>query len=540
MQRKKLIWLFNNLDKYIYINEGVAIKEAFSQLLVTKDTLENDDISSKAIECYDKFIDNFYNDILGYQNGLANKNITAETLDCYFVNTGDGYIPIGLYKEERPAETAAIAQTYLEQCKANIRNDRNKAIVGWQNDISNIAEKYNVIKNQKNPSLLKALIGVFCSIPLLFYGIAKLIDIKFYKLNMYNAESINDILKQYSLLEGMGQSGLITLISICIVLIIIAVVSLVNSIREILLLCEKKNTEDVLNTIHSNVSSIEKGTALFIENNVEQCFNAARKGENILVEQNANALLINDVKKKIRKALDYVNKTAKARSAIGNKTFSVIMLAYVCIVSLVVVHLPNDRSNIMSTSNVATTNIKTEQIDLTNTDINNNDEQEDSETNFDICSTDDIISYVMTDYPKDYVTQAPSYNTYHDDEFGFKIDYPAHFEIKTTQSNINRRTYSSNDGSAILKINAGNNEGNITSRNLSEKLISNYGGNVTYNPVKDTWFALSVNDNDDYHYAYYKLDNGEIRGFEFHFTGEENLDTYSKYIDHIYASFKKD
>ena len=86
MQIKKLVWLFNNLDRYEYDNEGIAIKEAFSQLLVTKDTLENDDIRNKASECYDKFIVNFYNDILGYQNGLANRNITASTLDCYFVN----------------------------------------------------------------------------------------------------------------------------------------------------------------------------------------------------------------------------------------------------------------------------------------------------------------------------------------------------------------------------------------------------------------------------------------------------------------------
>ena len=132
MQKKRLVWLFNNLSKYEYTNDVLAIKDEFSQLLVTNDTLENEEIREKATECYDKFVLSFYNDILGYQNGLANKNITSSSLDCYFVQTADGYIPIGLYKEERPAETSAMVQMYLEQCKTNIKQDRNRAIVDWK------------------------------------------------------------------------------------------------------------------------------------------------------------------------------------------------------------------------------------------------------------------------------------------------------------------------------------------------------------------------------------------------------------------------
>lgn len=539
MQIKKLVWLFNNLDRYEYDNEGIAIKEAFSQLLVTKDTLENDDIRNKASECYDKFIVNFYNDILGYQNGLANRNITASTLDCYFVNTSDGYIPIGLYKEQRPAETAAMVQTFLEQCKVNIKQDRNKAIAGWQNDIANISAKYNDIREKKNPSLLKAIITMFFSIPILFYGIANLINTEFYKAISFSNENANVILGNYSLLDGSGKNGLITLIIICILLITTSIVFIVNSVREVFLLCEKKNTSNVLCNIHAHVNQIENGTTAFIENNSEQCFDAARKGENIFVSKNSNANLISDVKKRIKRALDFVNKTDKARSAVGSKTISGIVIAYLLILTVMFLQLPSDNSGIMSNPDTPKINVSSEQPVQTNSEAGTDEKQEDIEPNLDIYETDDIISYSSTNSPREDVNQTPSYSTYYDSDFGFKIDYPAHFESQRVQDDITRRIYALEDGSAILKINAGYNLGNITSQQLSNKLISTYGGNVTYNPVKDTWFALSVNDSDEYHYAYYKLDEGEIRGFEFHFNGAENLDKYSKYIDHIYASFKK-
>lgn len=544
MQKKRLVWLFNNLSKYEYTNDGLAIKDEFSQLLVTNDTLENEEIREKATECYDKFVLSFYNDILGYQNGLANKNITSSSLDCYFVQTADGYIPIGLYKEERPAETSAMVQMYLEQCKTNIKQDRNRAIVDWQKDISVVSEKYKTIKESKNPSLLKAIVGIFFSIPVLMYGILNLINSRFYDMGVFQTENANVVLENYSLLKGTGKTGIISLICICSILVLIAVIALVNSVKEILLIQDKKNTVDVLNDIHARVNEIEKGTTVFLENSVEQCFNAARKGENILVKKNANAALIEKVKAKIKKALGYVNKTEKDRSAIGTKTFTLVTIAYVSVFVLMFVHMPKDSSNIMSDSGVTTTNISEEQTEMTDKviDIQNTVHQsneEDAENDLEINNADDIIRYTSTNQQTDTVIQSPTFITYSDEKFGFEIDYPSHFNIYNLTENTVSRVYMSNDGAAVLKINAGYNKGNITCKQLCNELINAYTGEVTYNPVKDTWFALSINDSDNYHYAYYKLDEGEIRGFEFHFKGAENLDTYSKYIDHIYASFKK-
>ena len=87
-------------------------------------------------------------------------------------------------------------------------------------------------------------------------------------------------------------------------------------------------------------------------------------------------------------------------------------------------------------------------------------------------------------------------------------------------------------------VTSAENEANITPKQLYDAFVLAYGGNVTYSPVNETWFAASLNDGENYHYAYYRTDNNKICGFEFQFSGIENISVYSKYIDHIYASFK--
>lgn len=158
----------------------------------------------------------------------------------------------------------------------------------------------------------------------------------------------------------------------------------------------------------------------------------------------------------------------------------------------------------------------------------------------DIYTTSDVITYTHVEYPTENVVHSPHFYTYIDNEFRIKIDYPAHFEHFEYLDSETSKVYATEDGSAKLKISIGNNRGNITSRELCDEIIATYSGEITYNPVKENWFAISIRGNDgSQHYSYYKLDEGEIRGFEFHFMNIENLDTYSKYIDHIYESFKR-
>ena len=89
-------------------------------MLVTEDSINSDAIISKMQNLYLSFCTLFYNNILGYQNGLVNNQITASELDCYLIQTSDGMVPIGYYRNIRPAEAASMVQRYLDQCKKEL------------------------------------------------------------------------------------------------------------------------------------------------------------------------------------------------------------------------------------------------------------------------------------------------------------------------------------------------------------------------------------------------------------------------------------
>ena len=152
---------------------------------------------------------------------------------------------------------------------------------------------------------------------------------------------------------------------------------------------------------------------------------------------------------------------------------------------------------------------------------------------------DDIIQYCSTDAVRYTPVEYPSYLTYKNSEYFISIDYPSHFIRSQTGSEL-WTDYRAPDNSAILRITTAKNTCGLTPKGTQNAFINLYHGEVTYSPCKDDWFAISVNNEFLNHYAYYKFSNGMIRGFEFHFSGEENLSIYSKYIEYIYASFKRD
>lgn len=153
----------------------------------------------------------------------------------------------------------------------------------------------------------------------------------------------------------------------------------------------------------------------------------------------------------------------------------------------------------------------------------------------------DIIQRIEVNSAYSMVVDNPQYSTYHDDVRGIKIDYPIHFSMANELSeevDDNYILWKNDDETAVLCVNVVDNINNLTPKEIQDKLIKMYGGKVTYSPIKDEWFALSMNDDIFYHYAYYRVGNDCIKGFEFHFAGKENLSVYSKYIDNIYKSFE--
>ena len=155
----------------------------------------------------------------------------------------------------------------------------------------------------------------------------------------------------------------------------------------------------------------------------------------------------------------------------------------------------------------------------------------------DVYTASDIIKNVYVERALSGAVSSPQYKTYFDETFGFSIAYPTHFINVNSLDGVLRKEFTSADGSAVFRINAGYNRGNVTPAELNSRFCALYGGEVTYHPVENSWFAISIVEGDNCRYAFYRVKNGKVYGFEFH-VDTANLDIYRNYIETIYDTLK--
>ena len=155
------------------------------------------------------------------------------------------------------------------------------------------------------------------------------------------------------------------------------------------------------------------------------------------------------------------------------------------------------------------------------------------------CTANDIIKYQYISDEYSQADEVPSYCSFRDYEHGYEIEYPLNFEQSYDEALevYSMRKWTNRENTAALCVCTAEITEDVTTEELQKLFAQTYKGEITYSPLKENWFAISMNDDTYYHYAYYKINENKLRGFEFHFSGQENLPIYSKYIDHIYESF---
>lgn len=132
-------------------------------------------------------------------------------------------------------------------------------------------------------------------------------------------------------------------------------------------------------------------------------------------------------------------------------------------------------------------------------------------------------------------THVYTYSTYTDNDYSFKCDYPINFTPTIVDSNFYRYTLTSPDGQGSLYICATSNNNGRTPSKVIDNFISSYGGTVDYTNSGSDWCVIRTKANGKYHYGYFKMTNGYIRGFEMHFPASQ-FDSYDKYVNDIYNS----
>lgn len=135
------------------------------------------------------------------------------------------------------------------------------------------------------------------------------------------------------------------------------------------------------------------------------------------------------------------------------------------------------------------------------------------------------------------VVNYPGYNTYTDSAYDFSCIYPEHF-IKTSNSDpFVRRSYKAADNTASLNICGTDNKSNLSAKTVQDNFKSSYPGTIDYENRGDDWCVCRTYKGGVYHYGYFKIKDGMIRGFEMHFDGEYYT-VYDGYVNDIYNSLE--
>ncbi|MCD8181232.1 MAG: zinc-ribbon domain-containing protein [Firmicutes bacterium] len=131
----------------------------------------------------------------------------------------------------------------------------------------------------------------------------------------------------------------------------------------------------------------------------------------------------------------------------------------------------------------------------------------------------------------------PSYRTFTDSKYNFSCKYPSHFVEYTDSSSFVRYSLKAPDNTATLKICATSNTSNLSVQTVLNNFKSSYPGTADYENSGADWCVCRTREGGEYHYGYFKLTDGMIRGFEMHFD-ENYYSIYDEYVNDIYDSLK--
>lgn len=129
----------------------------------------------------------------------------------------------------------------------------------------------------------------------------------------------------------------------------------------------------------------------------------------------------------------------------------------------------------------------------------------------------------------------PTYQTYRNGRFGFRIDYPKSFVQKEPPANGDGLSFTSPDGKAELTASGGNNYGTNLTGYYSDAMRE-VDGELGYHAKGGTWFVLTWKRGDILVYRKVFVGAGSVNSFTFTFPESQKLE-YEMIVTKVEKSF---
>jgi hypothetical protein len=128
------------------------------------------------------------------------------------------------------------------------------------------------------------------------------------------------------------------------------------------------------------------------------------------------------------------------------------------------------------------------------------------------------------------------FQTYTNNRYGFRVDYPLTFIPQTPPDNGDGLNFRSQDGKATLEVSGANNDG-FTLKGEFDSAIKNVHGQLGYNKTGGSWFVVTWTDGDNIGYTKKFVGPGSQNSFTFTFPVEQKSQ-YGSVVTAIEKSFQ--
>lgn len=129
------------------------------------------------------------------------------------------------------------------------------------------------------------------------------------------------------------------------------------------------------------------------------------------------------------------------------------------------------------------------------------------------------------------------YSNYTDSKFHWSCDYPASFIVYDDGTEFARYSMKSPNGSGYFRLCATYADDSTTPDSFRSNFVRDYGGSIEYKSMGSDYCSLRTLNGSTYHYCYFKIINGMVRGFEAHFSSS-HFSEYDAYINEMYKSIE--
>lgn len=309
----RYIWLYNNLDRYQYNTKQA--KDLYNR--IKSIAVNNIDSDKKALteleKCYEEFTQLFNDNPFAYKTGFREYAIETKEVDCYFLKTNEGLMPVELYREERTVESVLLINQKIEKQKRRTVEIKNKTIGDIQKNKGLIDEGYKNLKSAKKAYYVRGLIAVL-SFAMVIYCLIKFLiitDIVHIIKSIPNGwmQFENSTTAGMARMPVFGSSGIIGWFVFFVAHIYTVVIiskNTKNIYKEFKLAYKKTVTSRFAKKADNAVNKINSYMENEFDNDEQLLYEFARKGKNSVLEKNRISKVIKSVKKRTLSAQDYV------------------------------------------------------------------------------------------------------------------------------------------------------------------------------------------------------------------------------------------